>query len=624
MTSSAPIYALTGDAHTRAEAQAWAQFASARDSSEFCASWLAILCTQIARVKGGVVLVGPDDGGSYSTAAVWPAAGADMQYLGPTAERVLRERRGIVVAGEAASPARQGSERASQVGYPIDVDGGLRGAVVLDLLPRSEAEAQSSLRLLHWASAWLVDSFRQQALGEQRLQIGRLSLACATVATALQERRFDASALGVVNELATRLQCTRVSLGWERDDSIELQAISHTASFDRRSDLATRIADAMDEVFDLGIAIVHPPLDADASLGCAHRELAAHEQVAHFCSVPLTDGRQSVGVLTFEREQGLPFDADALRVCEAVGQLIGPVLALKRQAERGLGRSLRDSVRSAARALFGPRHPALKLATLLVCTVVLVLSFADGTYRVAAKTLIEGAVQRAAVAPFEGFIDESRVRAGDTVRKNQVLARLDDRSLQLERVRWASEAEQAQRKFRQASAAVDRVAMALALAQFDQITAQLALVDDKLTRATLVAPFDGIVVSGDLSQLLGSPVEQGKVLFEVAPLDAYRVVVNVDERDIAEVAPGQVGQLSLSGLPREILAFTVRRVTPIASAQDGRNFFRVEAELAEPSPRLRPGMEGIGKITVGERRLLWIWTHPLIDWLRLWSWRWSP
>jgi hypothetical protein len=66
----------------------------------------------------------------------------------------------------------------------------------------------------------------------------------------------------------------------------------------------------------------------------------------------------------------------------------------------------------------------------------------------------------------------------------------------------------------------------------------------------------------------------------------------------------------------------VRQVTPISTAQDGRNYFRVEAELDQASARLRPGMEGIGKVEVGERKLIWIWTHSLVDWLRLWAWKW--
>ena len=117
---------------------------------------------------------------------------------------------------------------------------------------------------------------------------------------------------------------------------------------------------------------------------------------------------------------------------------------------------------------------------------------------------------------------------------------------------------------------------------------------------------------------------QGKVLFEVAPLDRYRVILQVDERDIAHVRIGQTGQLALSGLPGQTLGFSVKQITPVNTAQDGRNHFRVEAHLEHPSERLRPGMEGIGKIEVGEERLIWIWTHNLVDWLRLSTWNWLP
>jgi RND family efflux transporter MFP subunit len=225
-------------------------------------------------------------------------------------------------------------------------------------------------------------------------------------------------------------------------------------------------------------------------------------------------------------------------------------------------------------------------------------------------------------APFQGYVAQSFVRAGDRVSAGQPLARLEDRELQIERTRWVAETEQARRKYLQAAAQQERAAMAVAAAQADQAEAQLALVEERLARATLRAPFDGIVVLGDLSQQLGSPVEQGKVLFEVAPLDAYRVVLNVDERDIDHVRKGQRGQLALAGLPYEHLAFTVRQVTPVATAQDGHNTFRVEAQLDQATLRLRPGMEGIGKVDAGERKLAWIWTHGLVDWLRLWTWKW--
>ena len=49
-----------------------------------------------------------------------------------------------------------------------------------------------------------------------------------------------------------------------------------------------------------------------------------------------------------------------------------------------------------------------------------------------------------------------------------------------------------------------------------------------------------------------------------------------------------------------------------------KSYFRVEAEISAATGRLRPGMEGVGKVEVGDRRLIWIWTHRFVDWLRLW------
>mgnify|MGYP001627179667 CR=1 FL=1 len=616
--SGASIYSLADGSHAKTESAHWARFSAPATTADFCTSWLALLCAQVDRAQGGLVLLGPGDDGSYSPVATWPDASHNLVHLGPTAQAALQQRRGVVQEGNAPATGAP----IVMVGYPVEVDGQLHGAVVLEVKPRPEAEVQRVLRILHWGSAWLVDQFRQQLVLRERQRADRLAMASQVAATALQEKKLKASALAVANELAARLGCERVALGFTRHDQTEVQAISHTSTFDPRTDFVRLLADAMDEVLDLGQPQVHPPLDADTVGGLAHAGLSAERGNCTVLSVPLLDDRDTIGVLTLERKHERPFEAGDLELCETIGQLLGPVYALKMRDERSTWQRGVHSVRQGATALFGPRHPGVKLVTASVVLAVLVLGFATWPYRVSSKVVIEGAVQRAVVAPFQGFVMESFVRAGDRVREGQLLARLDDRELKLERVRWMSEAEQMQRRYRQAAATQERASMTVAAAQEQQAQAQLALVEERLGRATLKAPFEGVVVTGDLSQLLGSPVEQGKVLFEVAPLDAYRVVLHVDERDIGELQPGQRGQIALAGMPYERLPFTVRQVTPISSPQDGRNHFRVEAQLEQGAPRLRPGMEGIGKVEVGDRKLLWIWTHSLVEWLQLATWRW--
>jgi GAF domain-containing protein len=621
MVAPAPIYSIADDA-TRAESMAWAKFSTAKDSAEFCASWLAILCLQIERVAGGLLLLGPDSKGAYTPAAVWPHPGIDMQHLSPAAERALSERRGVVISSHGGSTPP--IEQRAFVGYPIEISGVLHGAVVLELTAGSDKSLQHALRMLHWGSVWLIDRFRQRTLEEREARLSRMGLAMGLVATALQDRRFTLSALAVANELASGLQCDRVSIGLEKSGSIEVRAISNTATFDPKMDLGRRIGAAMDEVLDLDVALVYPAIDDAGFAATAHAELAREFRDVAVCSVPLLENGNVVGVATFERSSREVFDSETVELCKTVGSLLGPILELKRESERSLLRHTREILHDYLQILFGPRHPGAKLIALLVVGVVLFFSFVSGTYRISAKTVVEGAVQRAASAPFDGYLIESFVRAGDTVRVGQVLCRLDDRDLTLEKTRLISEREQLVRKHRQALAAQDRSTMAIVSAQIDQADAALTLVTDKLARATLVAPFDGVVVSGDLRQLLGSPVELGKLLFQIAPLDSYRIILQVEERDIAQVSVGQPGELTLSGILSERMDFAVEQIMPVSTAQEGRNVFRVEAKLQNPSERVRPGMEGIGKIIAGERNLFWILTHRLVDWVILTTWKWWP
>ena len=96
-------------------------------------------------------------------------------------------------------------------------------------------------------------------------------------------------------------------------------------------------------------------------------------------------------------------------------------------------------------------------------------------------------------------------------------------------------------------------------------------------------------MSGDLSQSIGAPVRRGDVLFEISPLNDYRVELQVPESQIGDVARGAHGQLLLSALPAEAMTFTVTRVTPVAEARDGTMTYRVDAALDHMGPGLRPG-----------------------------------
>ena len=80
----------------------------------------------------------------------------------------------------------------------------------------------------------------------------------------------------------------------------------------------------------------------------------------------------------------------------------------------------------------------------------------------------------------------------------------------------------------------------------------------------------------------------------------------------------------LTGFATEPLGFTLKNIISVATPANGSNTFRVEAALERADSRLRPGMEGVGKIAAGRRSLGWIWSHGFFDWLRLVAWKWLP
>jgi biotin carboxyl carrier protein len=598
------------------DTELWASFASATRLAEFCGAWLALQCRIIPSSRAGLLLL-EGEAGAFTPAAIWPDPLQDVTYLGATAEEALRDRRGVMRRDE----ARDGA----YIAYPIEIRQKLHGVVVVDTAAREASDLQPILRQLHWGAGWLEALFWRRQANEAERPLGHARIGLDLVAVAGEHRRLKASAIAVANELAARLRCDRVSIGLEKRGRVRLVAMSHSASFQRKSQLVAAIENAMDEALDQNSTVAEPPISSTGrEVTVAHRRLQKATDVRAVASVVVASRARAIGAITIERQRDEPFSGEALKLCETLASLIGPVIDLQIDHGRWVAGRIVDVASDGVRALCGRRRPTLKLAALGLVGFVAFLAFAEAEHRVTAKSVIEGVVQRAAVAPFDGFVLRAPVRAGDTVREGELLAALDDKDLVLDRLKWRSERDKLRQKERDALGKHDRATLGVLAAQIHEAESQLALAEDKLARSQITAPFEGIVVSGDLTQMLGSPVEKGKVLFEVAPLDAYRVAVQVDDRDIGYVRIGQTGTLVLTGMPARPLPLTVAKTMPVAVSEEGRNYFRVEASLGSGEVPLRPGMEGVAKIEAGQRPLIWVWTHSVVEWAQLTAWKWLP
>ena len=602
----------------------WQQLAEAETDEAFAGNWLAIQSRMIGGVHSGMVVLGPAEQGPFTPAAFWPGEIVETGSLAQVTERSLKERKGVVLRADAAEGARSAERARFLVAYPVRAAGKLHGAAAFEIAPRTHEALQHAMRQLQWGVAWFENRLMRNGAELDALAQEHIKTVLDLAAVILQEKRFRAAATTFATVLATRFGCDRVSVGFLKGKHVKVRALSHSAQFKKQMNLIRAIGAAMDESVDQNAILVYPDPENNHVLR-AHAALVQHQGDASVCTVPFLDENgKGYGALTFERPADRPFDPQEVELFDSMAALAAPILNEKRENDQLLIKKIGASMKAHLQKLTGPRHMALKLITATALLAVVLLSVVRIEYRVTAKTTIEGQVQRAVVAPFDGYVVEASVRAGDIVSQGQVMCSMDDRDLRLERVKWESQRDQYERQHREAMATGNRASMRIVREQVNQAAAQLALLNEQLSRSKITAPFTGIVVSGDLSQLLGSPVERGKVLFEVAPLKDYRVRMQVDERDIALLEVGQQGTLILNSLPDLTFPVGVAKITPVSTSLEGSSYFLVEAAVQEVSERLRPGMEGISKVEVGKRTLIWILMHDLFDWIRLKLWSWLP
>jgi RND family efflux transporter MFP subunit len=578
-------------------------------------AWLRDYCSQSAAITGSVVVAATENGENIRVLAEWPERSDINQPLIDAATMALKRKlEEIVVPPVIQNEA--GPQRIVQVRLGNDAAPSI---IALGLNSGNENVAQGYLNDLRS----LKTTIDRLANAPNNLNTGPAATLLGLQSVLLGKENLEAACLAFVNELASSFRLDRVSLGLQEDDRVRIVAISHNATFEHKQELLRRLAAAMDEAADQGATLTQPPRPDDPPyILLAHADFATRAGTS-LCSLPLVDNGRVIGILALERRGALPPGHNDVIQCEHLAALAAPIIALRHKAEQPLALRLLDTLRQMGRRLTGgdARYSRLVLGGIALAALALMLI--PLPYQVTAGARIEGAEQHVLVAPTDGFLKEALVRPGDTVKAGQLLAQMADQDLHLEESKWQAEFSQHENAYIAAMARADRTGFSVSRAKANEASAQLDLVRSQLERMRIVAPTDGIIVQGDLTQSLGAPVRRGDTLLTLAPQGHHRLLLEVDERDIGDIASGRQGTLALTALPGEAQRFAVERIVPVAISRDGNNIFEVEAKLAENQSGLRPGMLGVARIEADNRSLLWRLGHRGIDWLRLQLFGWG-
>jgi RND family efflux transporter MFP subunit len=635
-------------------------------------AWLDKQCGEIGGVTGGVVMLVPRNGGArLAPAASWPAGQRGAHELEEAAKAAYEQQ--VALTQSPGQPIASRPAFGPVISHPLQVKGRTIGAFAVSLssdvtLPphnavatvqrgvetfeafmRGQLAAPSPAAAHGYVPNTPAPNFQpspalqpataalapQPALAPKpakppvdldktaELPASNSVRILHLLATIEAHEDFRAAATAFATEVADMFDCDRVSVGLSGRRHVRVEALSHSADFKSNQGLLRDIGAAMEEAIWQGATLVFPqPEGAQPRVDRAHTSLQQRHGATVIYTVPLVKSGKSIGAVTLERSRSDPLPRAEVALVENIGALLGPLLCDKHAVSRAWPMKIVHAVREAFAPLFGPGHRFAKIATATVLLVMVGAALLPGDYRVSAPARLEGSMQRLLVAPGEGYLKQAHVRPGDRVKEGQLLAEMADDDLRLELRKAQSEVAQLENSYGVALVKNDRAEIGMLQARLEEARAKLELVQSQLDRVRLTAPFDGVVITGDLTQSLGAPVKKGEALLTLAPEHDYRVMLEIDERDIGELTIGQKGHLALTALPGDAMPFEVNRITPVATPGQGRNYFEVEARLSGKREDLRPGLQGVAKVEAGSRSVLWIWTHRVVGWLRLTVWSW--
>ncbi len=350
------------------------------------------------------------------------------------------------------------------------------------------------------------------------------------------------------------------------------------------------------------------------------RETLGRAKMASFQALLLADAEGTLGILALERSEAgaLPEGTEevlavlanqatvALRNAQLYSQV--PLIGL---LERIVEKRRRFAGMSGTRRLVWLAGIVAMVAALVLVRVPL---------RVGGSALLVPAQTLSVSAAVGGRLKSVEVKEGQTVQQGQVIARLDDRDLQLAHGEAQARLETAQRRVLQFEAARQPEAAALERVRLERFRREVELAAAALREATLSAPGDGVVLTPRMGESVGRRLEAGEVFCILAELDVLEVEVAVPEVDAAFLAVGHPAEIKLDAYPHRTFTAEVVGIRTVAEERDGRQVVVARLELPNPDGILRPGMMGKARVQARFASLGYFLVYKPARWLRSLVW----
>ena len=202
-----------------------------------------------------------------------------------------------------------------------------------------------------------------------------------------------------------------------------------------------------------------------------------------------------------------------------------------------------------------------------------------------------------------GVIREILKEKGSRVVAGEALAKIDATILQAQldqaraQAELASQTWERRKRLWEESQVGSEIAYLEAKSASQQTAANLRVLEERLARTTVRAPFDGVLESRTIE--VGSMVGPGTVVGRVVDLDPVKVVAGVPERYAADVRVGSTAFVTFDVFPGEVFNATVRYVG--ATVEPQSRTFPIEVVMPNPRGVVKPEM--VSNLAVTRRQL---------------------
>jgi hypothetical protein len=435
------------------------------------------------------------------------------------------------------------------------------------------------------------------------------------------QEKFILSSMILVNEIATRFECSQVSIGWEKGDYIEVIAISHIEKFDRHTDQIEKLSSIYEECAKQDRDIVYPDSIDDSIISFAHKNYQVLSGVQQIISIPIRIDNRVMGVIICEKQLNNFDDKDIISI-RLIANYTANLLKKLNEQDRWIGGKVLLKTRKYLAKFFTPKHTLIKFSSIIFTILIVYAMVEKWEYKIDSIGNFETDNVSFLSAPFNGFVYDVKIHEGDKVSKGDILLLLDKEELYLKESESTADINKYKREAEKARARGELANMRISLSKKEQSEASLKRVQYNIEKSIIKAPIDGIIVQGDKEDLIGSPVNKGNILFKIAnPIGLY-LKLKVKESDIDEIKIGQKGEFSLISSPKDFYKFQVEKIIPMAEVDKSEgNIFIIKAIIkSQPKKWWRPGMSSVAKIETGQRNIMWIMTHNIVDFFRIYFW----